>query len=342
MIFSKVLRLVSLALACSICIAQPRVLDAQVLKIASLAPDGSSWIKALRAIDSKIQEQTSGAVQLKIYPGGVQGDEKVVLRKIRIGQLQGGGFAGQGVSQILPDILALQMPFLFRDYAEVDYVLTHMDTFYKEAYAEKGFIHLGWSDIGFVHILSKDPIRGVDDIRQHKVWRLEEEPITDVLFNLAQVTSVPLTIPDVLLGLQTNLVDVVYASPAAAIVLQWFTRVKYINKLPINYTLGALLIDAKSFSRLAPEHQALLRQIAANEMHILSQTTRKENEEAIQVMIANGLQQLEASDQELQTFYSLVDKAREQLVGKAFSQHAHDRVNQLLFEYRQKTPVPSK
>ncbi len=340
MIFSNFIRLVPLVLALGALLGHPHRLDAQILKIASLAPDGSSWIKALRAIDQQIQEQTKGAVQLKIYPGGVQGDETVVLRKMRIGQLQGGGFAGQGVSQIFPDVLALQMPFLFNDYNEIDYVLANMDTFYKEAYAEKGFIHLGWADIGFVHILSKAPIRGVADIRQHNVWRLEEEPITDVLFKLAQVTSVPLTIPDVLLGLQTNLIDVVYASPAAAIVLQWFTRVKYINKLPINYTLGAFLIDAKSFSRLAPDHQVLLRQIAQKEMHDLSLTTRRENEEAIQVMLANGLEQVEANAEELQTFYSLVEQARSQLVGTAFSNEAHSRVNQLLLTHRQRA-LPS-
>ena len=342
MTFSKVLWFVSVILMYSTCIFHPYPLDAQTLKVASLAPDGSSWIKALRAVDQQIQDQTNGVVKLKIYPGGVQGDEKVVLRKMRIGQLQGGGFAGQGISQIFPDILALQIPFLFNDYNEIDYILEHMDAFYKEAYAARGFVHLGWTDIGFVHILSKVPIRGVDDIRQHKVWRLEEEPITDMLFSLAQVTSVPLTIADVLLGLQTNLVDVVYAPPAAAIVLQWFTRVQYINKLPINYTLGALLVDAKSFSQLAPDHQVLLRQIAAKEMRALSLTTRRENEEAIQVMLANGLQQVEASAQELQTFTNLVDQTRGKLVGTAFSQQAHDRVNQLLLEYRQKVSTPKK
>jgi TRAP-type C4-dicarboxylate transport system substrate-binding protein len=124
--------------------------------------------------------------------------------------------------------------------------------------------------------------------------------------------------------------------------LQWFTRVQYINKLPINYTLGALLVDAKSFSQLAPDHQVLLRQIAAKEMRALSLTTRRENEEAIQVMLANGLQQVEASAQELQTFTNLVDQTRGKLVGTAFSQQAHDRVNQLLLEYRQKVSTPKK
>lgn len=337
MIFSKILRRIPHLLFIGLSFFYHPVAEAQTLKIASLAPDGSSWVKALRSIDQQIREQTSGTVQLKIYPGGVQGDEKVVLRKMRIGQLHGAGFAGQGVSQIFPDVLAVQMPFLFNNYEEIDHVLANMDTFFKEAYAERGYIHLGWSEIGFVHILSKSPIRGVSDIRQHKVWRLEEEPITDVLFNLAKVTSVPLTIPDVLLGLQTNLIDVVYASPAAAIVLQWFTKVKYINKLPINYTLGAFLIDAKAFSRLAPEHQILLRQIAEKEMNALSLTTRRENEEAIQAMLANGLEQIEANEDELQTLYDLVEQTRLDLVGNAFSQVAHDRVEQLLIEYRQHT-----
>ncbi len=307
---------------------------AQTLKIATLAPEGSSWVQTLRAIDAEIREKTQGVVKLKIYPGGVQGDEKVVLRKMRIGQLQGGGFAGQGISKIFPDALALQMPFLFENYDEVDYVLEKMNDYFKEGYQNAGFVHLCWADIGFVHILSKSPIRNVEDLHNHKVWRLEEEPITDTLFRLAGVTSVPLTIPDVLLGLQTNLVDVIYASPAAAIVLQWFTRVNYITQLPINFTLGAFLIDAKAFSRLSPEHQDLLRQTAKREMRTLSQKARKENEVAIQVMVDNGLQLIEASSEDLETFYDLVAQTREEIVGKAFSNNVQQLIKEHLSDFR--------
>lgn len=311
--------------------AQPK----HLFKIATLVPEGSSWTNALRAIDEELRRETSGAVGFKIYPGGVQGEEKVVLRKIRIRQLQGGGFGGQATSLVFPDILALEMPFLFDDYKEIDYVLDQMDDFYHTGYEERGYVLLGWVDVGFVHILSQKPVRTVEDIRSRKVWRLADEPITEVLFRLAGVTSIPLSIPDVLLGLQTNLVDVVYAPPAVAIVLQWFTRVQYVTKLPINFTLGALLVDKRAFYKLPAEEQALLRRIAHKHMVELTKLTRSENAEALEVMQANGLKLVEASTDDVQTFRDLVTQSEAELTGKAFSTEARDLVQQHLSAYRQ-------
>ena len=128
--------------------------DAQILKIATLAPEGSGWVRALRDIDRDVQKQTNGAVRLKLYPGGVQGDEDVMIRKIRVGQLNGGGFGGTGVSDIFPDVLAIEIPFLFDNYEEIEYVLEQTYAFYMNGYKNRGYILLGWSDVGFVHIFS--------------------------------------------------------------------------------------------------------------------------------------------------------------------------------------------
>ena len=161
------------------------------------------------------------------------------------------------------------MPFLFNDYTEVDYVLGEMDAFYRQGYEKRGYVFLGWADIGFVHILSQQPVATVEDMRAQKVWQLPDEPLTSVLFRLAGVTSVPLNIPDVLLGLQTNLIDVVYASPSATIVLQWFTRAKYVTQLPINYTLGALLIDKRTFAKIPAADREHIHRIARQHMAAL-------------------------------------------------------------------------
>lgn len=305
-----------------------------VLKVGSLAPDGSSWIEALRAIDGDLDDGTSGQVRLKIYPGGVQGDEDVMLRKIRIGQLQGAGLAGNGVGFIVPDVLALQLPFLFSNYDEVDYVVGQMEQYYRQAFLDAGYVLLGWSDIGFVYLMSAKPVRSVDDIRGRKVWRLQDEPITDVLFKKAKVTSVPLAIPDVLLGLQTNLVDVVYASPAAAIVLQWFTRVQYYTDLPINYTLGAFVLQRKAFEKLSESQQQLL--LASAKRHIGEHNARGriDNAEALAVMRREGVQPVAVPPAAEASFRDLVAETSADLVGQAFSREANDLVQKHLAEFR--------
>lgn len=334
MISFKGLFAVVAALVANSVAAQPN----HLLKIATLAPEGSSWAKVLRTIDADVRRETNGNVGFKIYPGGVQGDEKVVLRKMRIGQLHGGNFGGQGVSQTLPDVLALQMPFLFDSYAEVDYVLEKMDAFYRQGYEERGYVFLGWADIGFVHILSQQPVATLEDMSDQKVWQLPDEPLTSVLFRLAGVTSVPLNIPDVLLGLQTNLIDVVYASPSATIVLQWFTRAKYVTQLPINYTLGALLIDKRTFDKISAADREHIHRIARQHMAALNQRNRRENDEAMTVLQANGLSLVEVNPKDVETFEGLVASAEAELVGRAFSREAHEQIAQHLQDFRQTSP----
>lgn len=312
--------------------AQPQ--PNHLLKIATLAPEGSSWAKVLRSIDAEVRRETAGNVGFKIYPGGVHGDEKVVLRKMRIGQLHGGSFGGQGISQTSPDVLALEMPFLFDSYAEVDYVLEQMDAFYRRGYEERGYVFLGWTDIGFVHILSQQPVATVEDMRTQKVWQLPDEPLTSVLFRLAGVTSVPLNIPDVLLGLQTNLIDVVYASPSVSIVLQWFTHAKYVTQLPINYTLGALLIDKRAFDKIPAADRAHIHRIAQQQMVALGQRNRRENDEALAVLQANGLSLVEVHPTDVAAFKDLVARAETELVGRAFSQEAHEQIARHLQDFR--------
>jgi len=304
------------------------------IKVATLAPDRSSWVESLRAIDAEVRQRTDGTVGLRIYPGGVQGNEDAMLRKIRVGQLQAGGFAGTGGSQILPDILALEMPFQFVSYDEVNYVLDRTAEFYRERFEQRGFVLLGWTDIGFVYLFSKQPISGAADIESLKVWRLHGEPITRVLFRMAGVTSVPLAIPDVLLGLQTKLVEVVYASPAAAIVLQWFTRVGYYTDLPINYTMGPFLVDKGAFEKLSLEHQAIVREVS--ERHLLEQRqrSRRDNEEALRVMERQGLTRVTPQAEDVATFHELVRQSLPELVGKAFSTEAYDLIQQHIGAYR--------
>ena len=312
-----------------------------LLKLATLAPEGSNWVTALRAIDSEVRSQTEGEVGFKIYPGGVQGDEIVILRKIRIGQLHGGGFGALGTSHIFPDIRALEIPFLFNSYEEIDFVLGKMETFYQQGYEDNGYVLLGWADIGFVYILSKQPLGGLDAIKGLKVWRLEDEPITALLFRKAGITSVPLTIPDVLLGLRTNLIDVTYASPTAAIVLQWFTQVKYLTELPINYTLGTFLISNKAFYRLPLQYQKILRKIAHKYMSQQNLISRRENKEALQVIRDQGIESVALPNNEIQAFKTLVDESLPDLLGKALSQESYDHVLKHLKNFR-RSHLPSE
>ncbi len=121
------------------------------IKFATLAPEGSSWMKQMRLLSKEISKQTDGEVALKFYPGGVSGDEKDVIRKMRIGQLHAAGFTGVGLGEILPEVRILDLPFLFNNDAEVRNVYEKMNPYFSKRFEDKGYVLIGWVPVGWIH-----------------------------------------------------------------------------------------------------------------------------------------------------------------------------------------------
>ncbi|MBA4394785.1 MAG: hypothetical protein C0407_14640, partial [Desulfobacca sp.] len=204
--------------------SDPASADKVVLKIGTLAPEGSTWVKTFRDINQELEKKTGGQVGIRIFPGGVLGDEEDMLRKIKVGQIQGGFFTGGGLGLIFKDIKILAIPFLLGNYGEVDTLMNKMGSFFEKGVWENGFKILGWGESGFIHLLSKHPIKNGTDLRKGKVWIWEDTAMGRAVFKELGVNAIPLGIPDVLVSLQTGMIDTVYASPLAAISMQWFTR----------------------------------------------------------------------------------------------------------------------
>jgi TRAP-type transport system periplasmic protein len=141
-----------------------------VIKFATLAPEGSSWMKQMRQLALEVSEKTQGQVKFKFYPGGVSGDEKDVIRKIRIGQLHSAGFTGVGLGDILPEVRVLDLPFLFETSEEVAYVYNAMNEYFMRAFEEKGYVLLGWVPVGWVHFFSVPKIESIEDLRLSRPW----------------------------------------------------------------------------------------------------------------------------------------------------------------------------
>ena len=200
-----------------------------LIKIATLAPEGSTLMQTLNELKPEILHKTDKTVRLRIYPGGILGDEKDMLRKLHIGQIHGAVLTSSGLSSLFGEIDVLQIPFMFQTYEEVDHVMAKMDAFFRKGFAANGHVLVGWSEAGFVRLMSTTPVTDLNDLRKMKVWTWEDAPMAEAIFDEAEVAAIPLTVPDVLVGLQTGLVDVVYAPPAGAISLQWFTKVKYLT-----------------------------------------------------------------------------------------------------------------
>lgn len=305
------------------------------IKFATLAPEGSTWMNVMKEFDKAIREESGGRVGFKIYPGGVQGDEKDVLRKIKLGQLHSAGITGNGLTSIAPRLRILDSPFLFKSYNEVDHISKIFEEDFKKGFEDGGFVNLGWAEVGFIYVFTNTPVQRPEDMRQVKMWMWEGDPIAEAAFKSFNVNPIPLTITDVLTSLQTKLIDGVYTSPLAAIALQWFTRVKYMLNAPLADAAGAVVISQKKFNELPPDIQAILQSNGKKFMKKLTELSRLENAKSIETLKKNGITVIDPpSQQVLDSYDEIGKKARRLLVGKLFSEDLLNKVEKEVLEFR--------
>jgi len=305
-----------------------------VFKVASLAPEGSVWAKRFRDFTNEVTEKSNGEISFKIYAGGVMGDDRAMYRKMRVGQLNGGGFTMTGISEVVPDFRILGIPFLFNTYDEVDRVKEKLMPRFEEEFDQKGMVLLAVSEVGFVYTMSTTPITTLADLKKSKAWAPEGDPISQVLLESVGVTPIPLSIPDVLTSLQTGLINTTFNSYYGAIVLQWFTRISYITDIPFAYAYGAFILDKKTFSRLPPEYAELMKSAAKYHFDKLLNDTRKSNEESKQVLIQNGITMVKPTPMtkaELQNDYR--EMAVNKMVDDAFSKSIYQETMKHLENY---------
>jgi TRAP-type C4-dicarboxylate transport system substrate-binding protein len=306
-----------------------------LIKVATIAPDGSTWVKVLKEYDSQIRKESNGRMGFKIYAGGVAGDEIDVLKKIRIGQYHAAGFTGVGIGEIAPNLRVLDSPFLFKSYDEVDYIYQKFSDEFEREIEKGGFVLLGWAEVGFVYTFTKTPVYGVDDLKKLKMWAWQGDPIAEVAYKVIGVTPVPLSITEVLTSLQTGIIDGVYGSPLAILATQWFTRVKYMHDVPLSNASGALLISKRYFDSLPKDLQEILLRNGKKYMRKLVELSREENKKAIETLKKNGIMITEPPSKKVLNEYDEVGKKiRRALVGKVFSQDWLDKVEKAVEEYR--------
>jgi len=301
-----------------------------VLKIGTIAPEGSSWVKAFREISKELDQKTNKQVSLRLFPGGILGDEEDMLRKTKVGEIQGALLTGGGLGLIFKDIRILGIPFLFQNYQEVDAVLGSMDSFYQKGLLDNGFKSMGWAEQGFIYLLSKEPIRNAADLKKGKVWIWEDTPIGKAVFKELGVNAIPLPVTDVLMALQTGMVDTVYSSPLAAIAVQWFTKVSYMTDVPLAYSIGAVVLRKADYEKIPAAHRPVVETAFSRQLAPLKEQLRKENEKAIQVLQGKGIKLVSPSARDLKELQTLCFKGISTLGEDQFSKKTLEDVRNLL------------
>lgn len=262
---------------------------AAVIKIATVAPDGTAWMKEMRAAADAVKTRTSDRVEIKYYPGGVMGDDATVLRKIKIGQLQGAAFTGGEAMAITPDAAVYSQPFQFRTQDEVDKVRAKVDPLLRQSFEKAGFYAPGISGGGFAYLMSVKDIRGKDDLKSAKVWVPQGDHIAEVAFKAAGVTPIPLPLADVYTSLQTGLIDTVANTTSGAIAFQWHTKVRHMVDLPLMYVIGVLTIDKKAVDAVSADDQKAINEEIGAAFARLETSTRADNAQARDALQKQGV-----------------------------------------------------
>jgi TRAP-type C4-dicarboxylate transport system substrate-binding protein len=305
------------------------------IKFATLATEGTTWMNVMKEYDAAIRKESGGRLGFKIYAGGVQGEDKDVMRKIRLGQLHSAGMTGVGVGEISSKLRILDAPFLFDNYAEVDKFQKVFENELNQEFVKNDFVLLGWAEVGFVYVLTNKPVRSVADMNGVKMWAWEGDAIAEAAFRALGISPIPLSVVDVLTSLQTGLINGAYTSPLAAVALQWNTRVKYMLNVPLADASGAVVVSKKKFDTLPPDMQEILLRNGRKYLSLLTQKSRDENAAAIQTMKKNGVQVIEVNTPAmLQEFAAIGKKARQSLVGKLFDQDFLNRVEKTVTDFR--------
>ena len=330
-----------LLLACALCLGIASPALAQRLKIATVVPDGSSWMREMRRAAEDVRQETRGRVQIKLYPSGVMGSEQTVLRKMRAGQLHGGAFTSGSLRGLYPDVDLYSIPLMFRSFEEVDYVRRRMDPALRAGLERAGLVVLAISDGGFAHLLSQKPVRTIADLSGSKVWVQEGDLMSRTALEIAGVAPVPLTIADVYTGLQTGLLDTLAAPPMAAIAFQWHTKVKYFTDVPLMYLVGVLAVDQRAFARLRPEDREIVRSVVAESSRRLDIEGRAGHAQALEALAKQGVQPVSASsEEELTRWHRIADQSLDKLrQGGKYSPEMIDTVLAELSDYRGKPPA---
>ena len=311
--------------------------QAMQFKIATLSPDGTVWMQKMREGARELAQKTDNRVQIKYYPGGVMGDDKSVLRKIRIGQLHGGAVVSGSLTRYYPDNQIYSLPLKFKSFKEIDYVRKFLDQRIIDGLEKGGFVTFGIAEGGFAYVMSDVPIITVGKMRKQKVWIPDNDPTLLEAIKAFGVIPIPLSIADVRAGLQTGLINTVASPPIGAVALQWHTQIKYLTDEPFLYIYGLLAVDRKAFEKISPFDQRVFREIMGRVFRDLDRLNRQDNVKALEALRKQGIEFVKVPPESLAEWLNDASAVPRRLIETGrLSREMVDTLENLLKDYRSK------
>jgi len=334
MVLRYFLLLISSLLFMPLAHAQPQY----VLKFATLVPADTAWMNQIDAWAEQVYKQSNGRLAFKIYAGGVMGDEPDVLRKIRSRQLQGAFFTGYGIGRIFSPARVLEVPFLFKNTTESDYVRKQLMPDIEQGFRDNGFELLGWPEVGFIHFFSKKPIHSLQELKRRNIWLWQGDPLGEAFADAAGISPIPLSIIDVYgqLSATHGSIDTVYNSPFGALAMQWHSRLNYATNIAMTNAIGSLVVSNRFFDSLPQDLQKLLKTTGQATGEKINAIARRDNEKSIELLKQSGIQFMwDWNDEEQSELLAIRDRAAATLAESSYIPAGYfQRVKKLLDQLR--------
>ena len=305
---------------------QPLSAKKIVIKMATLAPEGTEWHGLLVELGQRWQKATKGDIRLRIYPSGVVGDERDMIRKMRIGQIQGAAISNEGMTEINPYFSSFYMPLLYQSYDEVDFVRGRLSNDLHQQTEKNGFKLLAMVDVGWAYWFSSEPIFTPEDLKNNKIFIWAGDYKSAQLYEKHGYQPIPLAMTDVLSGLQTGLITSIGFNPMYALSQQLFGIADNMLDMKWGNLTAAIIIDLRTWNRINADNQNLMMEIANQIGKGFQEKNRYESDKAVGVMQEYGLKVNKISPEQFDDWKRLISKMRPDFRGTVIDEKAFDRL----------------
>ncbi len=306
------------------------------IKVGSVAPRNSPWDKALTNISGRWSKISGGSVSLKIYPGGIAGAEGDMLRKVKLGALDGAVLSSMGLNKISPDLLVLTMPLVIKNKGELDYVMGKIEPTYERIMQKKKFKLIGWTMAGWMKIFSRNPVRYPKDLESQKLGFTSGEVVLTQLLKDLGFRVVPSDSIDWLSSLQSGRVDALLISPLIAAAYQVFTLADNMLDYPISPLLGAIVLSDRAWRKIPSRYHDEFLAVVADEVKNLDVASQELEVKSLKLLLNHGLKVTKATPEIDAVWTTFIENfyKREGIIGKVISRDVFEEVTGYTQEYR--------
>lgn len=319
--------------------ASARADEPITLRVGAVAPEGTGWAREFHAFARYVEAESKGNLRIKLYLGGVAGDELEMGERVNKGQLDGVGSGHFLCQAAAPSMRVLRIPGVFQSRDEARDVVSHLLPTVEDEAARNGFVVLGAAGLGPDVFFTREPVRSLEDVRRLKLWRWDVDDVGIAASRDMGLTIVPLKINEARRAYDDKRIDGFIAAPSAALAFQWSSVASYVTDLHSGYIYGCLVFGERQFQRLAPEQQAALRAGAARMLVGIDELGRRQDEALLGGLFSKqGLRTVPVSAAFRAEYFAAAKSTRAQLVDRLIPRGLLERVLRMLADYRIEHP----